>query len=606
MSAEFASQETDTDTAESSDESSSRKKRKIIKAAADRAIEAEQPRRSHLPLAEFFKSSNKEEVAKEDEAETDDRPERRAEAEPEQAERAEQAEDIDQAVDMEADLDQSAEEPAAVQQLAEFQLAEAEERPLPETPEDKAAELAARNFLAKAAESGDIEASAAEAKSDMGATEHETAEDRPEPLEPEAEAPMMEVPKEFEEDEAEIDLRRVATEEPPRDQEALPEQPENDEEPPAPNGTSNGMPPHGPHGPNGPDGSEGHNLYTVPYGVAAGATQERQGHVPEYDQGNPAVTALIGGIIGYIIGKRRGRRLEQRKLLPVQKKLEKQVTNLHWELKAKENEIRRVAARKAQIEGAEFMRRLDRAVEKTTAKADRREFRKMELAAASQRQRAPEAHHLHGSLKSHERIGQVLIAAESAAPIVARRPEAAQPYKEELRRTVETTRPITDRRAETLNRAELLQLSERIMVDGTSLRQIYESKLIGERGLRRLLAEHLRGGDVKKVLRQEIIEREIDFERDPILRDQPAHGGAAGGGTDGSKANPAQLKQLLAKAGASLPDSSEETAFYKARTAYEMSEREQQQKHKQMMDTAFVGIIIILLGLVVWLALSRG
>ena len=57
------------------------------------------------------------------------------------------------------------------------------------------------------------------------------------------------------------------------------------------------------------------------------------------------------------------------------------------------------------------------------------------------------------------------------------------------------------------------------MIDGSSLRQIYETRLVGERGLRRLVAEHLRGGDLKRAFRREITEREIDFERDPAMRD---------------------------------------------------------------------------------------
>jgi hypothetical protein len=328
--------------------------------------------------------------------------------------------------------------------------------------------------------------------------------------------------------------------------------------------------------------------------VTSGNVNERQGHAPEYDQGNPAVTALIGAIIGYRFGKRRGRRLEQKRLLPIQKRLEKEVTDLQWQVEERETRIRRVAREKALREGDAFLENLRTAHERYVQKGERRDFRKMEQSTAPRRQRAPEAHQLHGSQKSHERIGHMLMAAEAAAPI-AKRPEAGQTGKEQLRKTTEI---IGDRRIETLNRAELMQLSEKIVVDGTTLRQIYESHLIGERGLRRLVAEHLRGGDIKKVLRQEIIEREIDFERDPVLRDQPLHGGTSSG-TGGAKTNKTQLNQLLAKAGASLPDSSEEAAFYKARAAYEAVEREHQRSHKRMMDSTFVAIIIILLGLII-------
>src|SRR5581483_10545439 len=59
---------------------------------------------------------------------------------------------------------------------------------------------------------------------------------------------------------------------------------------------------------------------------------------------------------------------------------------------------------------------------------------------------------------------------------------------------------------ETMNRAELLSLSETITIDGSSLRQIFETKLIGENGLRRLIREFALGGDLKSILRHEILE----------------------------------------------------------------------------------------------------
>ena len=66
----------------------------------------------------------------------------------------------------------------------------------------------------------------------------------------------------------------------------------------------------------------------------------------------------------------------------------------------------------------------------------------------------------------------------------------------------------------------LLELGADIEINGNSLRHAYESHLIGEGGLRRLVAEHLQGGDLPKALRREITEHEMDFERDPKLRDQ--------------------------------------------------------------------------------------
>jgi hypothetical protein len=161
-----------------------------------------------------------------------------------------------------------------------------------------------------------------------------------------------------------------------------------------------------------------------------------------------------------------------------------------------------------------------------------------------------------------------------------------------------------------MNRVELLSLSEKIAVDGSSLRQIYESRLIGERGLRRLVAEYTQGGDLKKALRREIVEREIDFERDPAMRDLAVQdaaaggGGGNGGGRNGSGA--AALNTLLAKAAVNVTDGTEEAAFFKARAAYEATYQEQHQKHRRAIDISMAGAIVVLVAAVIFLFVSRG
>jgi hypothetical protein len=150
-----------------------------------------------------------------------------------------------------------------------------------------------------------------------------------------------------------------------------------------------------------------------------------------------------------------------------------------------------------------------------------------------------------------------------------------------------------------MSRAELLAVSEKIVVDGSSLRQIYETHLVGERGLRRLVAEHLRGGNVKKALRREMVEREIDFERDPAMRDRP--GVAAMGATTKTT-----LNGLLQQAEAGLErGQSEEVAFLKARAAYETEEQDRQRQQRKRIDIALTGTIA-LLAVLIALLVFRG
>lgn len=54
---------------------------------------------------------------------------------------------------------------------------------------------------------------------------------------------------------------------------------------------------------------------------------------------------LAGGLLGYLLGRRRGRIKTEKKLLPVQKKLETQVSDLQEKLLLKEGAIRRIAVR---------------------------------------------------------------------------------------------------------------------------------------------------------------------------------------------------------------------------------------------------------------------
>jgi hypothetical protein len=195
------------------------------------------------------------------------------------------------------------------------------------------------------------------------------------------------------------------------------------------------------------------------------------------------------------------------------------------------------------------------------------------------------------SRQQPEHIGQMLLNSESAPakPVAKKAPE---------HRPV----PVTGQNIETLSRSELLNLSEAINVDGSTLRQIYETHLIGERGLRRLVSEHLHGGDLKKALRNEVTEREIDFERDPAVRDiRPGQALSAGG----ARTNKAALDKLLQKAGTNVADSGEETAFFKARARYEANELQQHKQQRRMVDITVAVVIALLLALIIFLYLSR-
>lgn len=230
--------------------------------------------------------------------------------------------------------------------------------------------------------------------------------------------------------------------------------------------------------------------------------------------------------------------------------------------------------------------------------------------------RSVEAAPLAEAEKSPGHIGHMLMTASETAPVSHTGKsalEAARRSAKALERSVERSlRPMPDKRVETLSRAELLNLSEQVTVDGSSLRQIYETHLVGERGLRRLIDAHLHGEDLKKALRLEIMEREIDFERDPAMRDMapstaPAisQDGATTSTTKATKTSQAVLNKMLEQAATEIQDSNEEAAFFKARALYEAQQLQQHKQQRRWIDVSLAFAIAILVVLVIVLLNRR-
>lgn len=381
-----------------------------------------------------------------------------------------------------------------------------------------------------------------------------------------------------------------------------------------PSGGGSGRPPHGPPPPSGPAGGA---PFGAPHGPGAAgpggpagfnAAPTAPAPTVEYHQAraNTAGAFLVGGIVGYLIGRRRGRIKTEKRLLPVQKKLQKEVVNLQSQLQQKEAKIRTLAATKVQEKPRSI---IEKAPAPIAANPVERVIARVPEAPAvaatrlapershtDSRTPAPEAHQLHGKRHAPEQIGHMLVGAAEAinkSPVAAEKMEKAEKQS--------APKLTVEKNIDTLNRAELMRISEKIIIDGSSLRQIYESRLVGEKGLRRLVKEHLKGGDIKKALRREIVEREIDFERDPGLRDHAPQ--AAEPPKGGGRA--ATLNDLLQNAELAVGEDEEEVAFLKARAAYEDQERTQQKNHRQLMDASLVGTILILFGLVIMLVINH-
>lgn len=312
--------------------------------------------------------------------------------------------------------------------------------------------------------------------------------------------------------------------------------------------------------------------YLPPTPAAPQSTKAEKEFVPYYNGGDMMGAALLGGLVGYLIGRRRGRIKTERKLKPIRKKLERRIMATERDIAAKEAHIRKMARRHAREQ-------------------QRSQHVEQSMRRDQQRIEALEANQLHGKKVSPERIGRVVV---TAGDKPRERTEAAKP---ERTKKNQPPKPV-DKRIETMSRAELLDLSSKIPVENTTLRQVYETHLVGEQGLRRLVSEYTRGGDVQKALRAELVEHERDFERDPILRDRKRPSKPP---TDHHQPT---LETLLQKAGVfDQAEVREELATLKVRQAHQEQQHLQQQKHRRVLDVSMITIIAVLTALVIVLLL---
>lgn len=316
---------------------------------------------------------------------------------------------------------------------------------------------------------------------------------------------------------------------------------------------------------------------------------------------------IPGAVVGYLLGRRRGRVNAEKKLLPVKKKLEKQVEEVQEDIAAKELQIQKMAREAREHEKREHGPNLQaqRRREEQLRKQPEETRPAAQSSVEASRSVAPEANQLHGKKPPSEKIGHVLVAA-NIAPESPRQAAQLEQHKES-KKAIPKTLGAHEKRAATMSRNELLRLSEEITVDNTTLRHIYDTHLVSESGLRRIVHEHMRGGDIKKMLQREILEHEAIFERDPYLRQHPdsleeerpdaeQRGGSATDDIGVSRGDTQADQDNRAKASASAESSG-------------ITDREraggQSGQHK-LLDTAFIGIIVTLLILIALLVMNRG
>lgn len=265
------------------------------------------------------------------------------------------------------------------------------------------------------------------------------------------------------------------------------------------------------------------------------------------DRRNYTGTALLlGGVVGYLVGRRRGRIKTEKRLKTVEKKLTGEVKAVRQQVAEKEQQIRKLARETFQQKRralpseapiaaagvAPAVLLAERPAEKP-AEAALPAARRAETVQASYgaEKMAPLGRPERQPALRDERLGLGVLTLRAAetAPAQARNLEAASDLKSLKKETNAAAERLTKQQrpeqevpknSATMDRTELLQTSGEIRVGATNLRRVYETNLISEQGLRRLVAVHERGGNVREVLEQELTEKEMSFERDPRLRNR--------------------------------------------------------------------------------------
>ncbi len=235
--------------------------------------------------------------------------------------------------------------------------------------------------------------------------------------------------------------------------------------------------------------------YNVPVGASPNGSLPSPPNTPEQHviiKHNAAAPYLL---LGYLIGRRRGRIKTEEKLLPIQHKLEKEVTDLHKKIAGSEEKIRSLAREKAAVKPA--------IAEKIAERLERKHKRMAEASEIPAAEKLPKP----------EDLGKLAIKPERSEP-VPMLAELEKPKRPEPLKAPE--RPKTP---EHMTVAELLIIAEHIPAEYGSVKKLYETHIIDEEGLRQVAKAYLRGERYEKVIRENRKMPETDFtdspEKDP-------------------------------------------------------------------------------------------
>lgn len=195
---------------------------------------------------------------------------------------------------------------------------------------------------------------------------------------------------------------------------------------------------------------------------------------------------LTGGILGYMIGRRGGRKRAERRLQPEISALENNLETTTRHLAARERDLKTAAAnRLREIQAEKHKLPIERMAPKSAS----------EVLRQATKTTSPETIPSVPPAKS-ERLTTLPPLPELPKPIIE-----AQP-KRELQKHVEQ-----------LSTEQLLKQAETLFIEGTSVRKLYETNQIDRRGLVEIVREGLRGGNIVHTFEEVELGKERQAER---------------------------------------------------------------------------------------------
>ena len=207
---------------------------------------------------------------------------------------------------------------------------------------------------------------------------------------------------------------------------------------------------------------------------------------------------LAGGIVGYLIGRRRGRIKTEKKLLPVQRKLEKEVDGLHGKIAWHEASVRAMVQ--------EQMAKKPEAVETAADRQKRIDKQKSEQNPNAQSR----------GQESNQKLGKFGLAGE-------------RPSQSETLNTPEKLKSV-----DSMTVPELLVFAEKIAIEQSTVKKLYETNRLDYEGLRRIVRAYLQGERLDKIVRENLLTPEKYAYPETLKPNTPGadQSNIGGGGAD--------------------------------------------------------------------------